>query len=119
MRFLPRYIVASIGYGTLRNAYYLPKMYHYEAEYENGKRKINYINPLIGDYISMITTSVMSSIIMFPFMLSADMNRLHAYISPELRTMHQHYFIRNIIPYYGYACRDENLFPDEFKNDSN
>lgn len=119
MPFIPRYILASIAYGTLRNAYYLPKMYHYETDYQNGKRKINYINPLIGDYISMITTSAISSIVMFPFMLSADINRFHAYCIPELRMMHQDYFTRNIVPYFGYACRDENLFPDEFKSESN
>lgn len=94
-------------------------MYHYKREYENGKTKTKYINPLIGDYISMITTSAMSSIIMCPFMISADINRLHAYCIPELRTMHEDYFIRDVIPYYGYVCQDTNLFPDEFKSESN
>lgn len=119
MGFLPRYILASIAYGTLRNTYYLPKLYHYEIEFPNGKRKMNYINPLIGDYISIITTSAMSSIVMLPFMISSDINRVHAYFVPELRTMHEDYFRRNVIPYFGYACRDKNLFPNEFKNESN
>lgn len=116
--FFQKYVLGAFAYGMIRNVYYLPKLYHYESEYENGKRNIIYKDPLIGDYIVMASGSALGTVTFLPFTMAADFNRMHAYIVPSIRKMHQHYFEQRVYPYFGYICKDTNLFPIETKNES-